>query len=603
MYTQAEASRLRENVERLTGVILPQNIKCEKAPGLCVSVTAEGGSIAAEDLSALSRGFFLAARAVKENTLPLNVKQERHFHSVGAMVDMSRGAVMTVGAVKRYINELSALGMNFLMLYTEDTYEVPEYPYFGYLRGRYTQDELREIDAYAEGMGVELVPCIQTLAHLAQFLQWQDARKLADQPDVLLADDEDVYRFIEAEIAAVSGCIRSRRIHIGMDEAHGIGLGRYMEKHGIQDRFSILNRHLNRVMEICRKYHYEPMMWSDMFFRLGSKINDYYDMEADIPQSVIDMIPKDLEMCYWDYYHTDEAFYDKMLTEHAKMGKSTVFAGGNWTWTGFLPHLKKTLATMRPALKACAKHNIDTVFATLWGDDGAETDAFLASGMMPLFSESCWQGAECSMDEVKRMSECLTGMSFEAYEAYGDFYPDNFALAPGKGLIWCDPLYPMMNYGDESFDQIIERSFMAKQKLRNYTEEHLECRYADTLFGVVIAKATLCRDLREKYLEKDRAWLTELVEETIPGLVEMYNELMQLHRELWNRDMKRFGWEVISLRYGATKGRLEDAADEIADYLAGRRDSIPELDVLPLPASRNGGAQRYHEFAVPSAWM
>ena len=63
----------------------------------------------------------------------------------------------------------------------------------------------------------------------------------------------------------------------------------------------------------------------------------------------------------------------------------------------------------------------------------------------------------------------------------------------------------MMNYGDESFDQIIERSFMAKQKLRNYTEEHLECRYADALFGVVIAKAVLCRDLREKYLEKDRA--------------------------------------------------------------------------------------------------
>ena len=153
MYTQAEASRLRENVERLTGVILPQNIRCEKAPGLCVSVTAEGGSIAAEDLSALSRGFFLAARAVKENTLPLNVKQERHFHSVGAMVDMSRGAVMTVGAVKRYINELSALGMNFLMLYTEDTYEVPEYPYFGYLRGRYTQDELREILCGEHGRG------------------------------------------------------------------------------------------------------------------------------------------------------------------------------------------------------------------------------------------------------------------------------------------------------------------------------------------------------------------------------------------------------------------------------------------------------------------
>ena len=46
--------------------------------------------------------------------------------------------------------------------YTEDTYEVEGQPYFGAYRGKYTKDEIKELDAYASMFGVELVPCIQT---------------------------------------------------------------------------------------------------------------------------------------------------------------------------------------------------------------------------------------------------------------------------------------------------------------------------------------------------------------------------------------------------------------------------------------------------------
>ena len=35
---------------------------------------------------------------------------------------------------------------NALMLYTEDTYTVKNEKYFGYLRGRFTADELRELE-------------------------------------------------------------------------------------------------------------------------------------------------------------------------------------------------------------------------------------------------------------------------------------------------------------------------------------------------------------------------------------------------------------------------------------------------------------------------
>ena len=91
---------------------------------------------------------------------------------LGIMLDCSRNGVLTVPSGKRYIDILSRLGYNCLMLYTEDTYEIPEQPYFGYLRGRYTPKELKELDSYAREKGIELIPCIQTLAHLNTIVRW-----------------------------------------------------------------------------------------------------------------------------------------------------------------------------------------------------------------------------------------------------------------------------------------------------------------------------------------------------------------------------------------------------------------------------------------------
>lgn len=68
------------------------------------------------------------------------------------------------------------------------------------------------------------------------------------------------------------------------------------------------------------------------------------------------------------------------------MGKEVVFAGGIWTWSGLLPHVKRTNATAYPALRACLKTGVQTVLATCWGDDGAETDYRLALHQLPIFS-------------------------------------------------------------------------------------------------------------------------------------------------------------------------------------------------------------------------
>ena len=84
---------------------------------------------------------------------------------LGTMLDCSRNAVPSVETVKKWISITADMGYNALMLYTEDTYEITGEPYFGYGRGRYSKAELKELNAYAQARGMELLPCIQPLAH------------------------------------------------------------------------------------------------------------------------------------------------------------------------------------------------------------------------------------------------------------------------------------------------------------------------------------------------------------------------------------------------------------------------------------------------------
>ena len=144
----------------------------------------------------------------------------------GLMVDCSRNAVMNLTALKRFVKVISALGYDTLMLYTEDTYEVDGEPYFGHQRGRFSKAELKEADAFCRENGVELIPCIQTLAHLNAMFKWVNRYgAINDTADILLADDDRTYELIDKIFATLSECFTTRKIHIGMDEAYMVGLG------------------------------------------------------------------------------------------------------------------------------------------------------------------------------------------------------------------------------------------------------------------------------------------------------------------------------------------------------------------------------------------
>ena len=149
----------------------------------------------------------------------------------GAMLDMSRNGVMKVEQVKKIAQMLAAFGYNTLLLYTEDTYEVDGEPYFGLFRGRYSKEELKELDCFCLSIGIELIPCIQTLAHLNQIFIWAVYHDhIHDTGDVLLVEEERTYQLLDRMFKTLRECFSSDRIHIGLDEATQLGRGRYEMK-------------------------------------------------------------------------------------------------------------------------------------------------------------------------------------------------------------------------------------------------------------------------------------------------------------------------------------------------------------------------------------
>ena len=334
------------------------------------------------------------------------------FEHFGTMLDCSRNAVFTVPALKRWIDLTADLGYNTLMLYTEDTYEVEGQPYFGHFRGRYSREELQEIDAYAKEKRMELIPCIQTLAHLNALMRWPMYQAIRDTDDILLAEDERTYQLVEDIFRSLAASFTSRLVNIGMDEAHMVGLGRYLDEHGFTDRAKILVRHLSRVAEIAAKYGFECLMWGDMFFRLAAH-GQYYAEEVNVTDEIRAMIPDNVRLVYWDYYSQDQKKYSRMMAAHNRIKEGCWFAGGLWTWSGFAPHNYFSLNTVREGFRGIKKQGTKDVFLTFWGDNGGECSPF---AMLPsLFYASELAKGNDDLSAVKAAFKEKYGIGFDQF--------------------------------------------------------------------------------------------------------------------------------------------------------------------------------------------
>ena len=554
--------------------------KCDEE-GLTVSRLDKQFTIKYQKTSDLFKALGLISLYGNEIT---QIHQRKRTESLGYLVDTARNAVPKPETLKELFIRLAAFGYDRVYFYCEDTMQIENEPFYGHLRGRYSFDELREIDAYAYELGIEVVPCIQTLAHLNCLFKWNEYAQCNDTADILLIDCDRTYQLINNIFSTISHCFRSKHVHIGMDEAYLVGRGKHMDMYGYEEKHDLLKRHIDMVMNIADKYGFSAEIWSDMYFR--EAFGGYYTAEGQLPDEICKEIPKNVGLVYWDYWNRDEKVIDNMFQNHMKTGNEISFAGGAWKWSGWNASTRMAFVVGRKMFDACTKYNVKNISLTAWSDDGAEASLFSAIPSIILYAQYAY-GQGTDDETVSAILERFCGVSLEEYcVADLDFFngiKDEsyiFGVLP-KILLYNDPLSPFYDGVLQEYDitDKIKECATRLRAIKGGTEkEREEFEILALLCDILEIKWNLGLRLRAAYQHNEFSFLKNIVNADIPQLISKLSAFKESFYYRWTRENKSNGFGTQDLRIGGLVERLRTVQILVNAYLDGKISEIYELE-------------------------
>lgn len=562
-------------------------LSCEKGTdGLTVTKSDGKAHIAYEKEVEFFRG--IATLLTKADEEAFTLHEKAHFTFNGEMLDNSRNSVLNMKTAKEIIMYSALFGLDNILLYNEETFEVPEDPYFGYMRMGYTKADVRELNDFAKPFGVSIIPCIQTLAHMNQTLRWLSHWEITDVGDILLVGEEKTYELIENIIKSWRDCVDTDMINIGMDEAALLGRGKYLDQHGYRPPFELMCEHLERVIAICKKYNFKPMMWSDMFFSITG--GHYYD-SGEIDPRLLELVPEDVILGYWDYGAMDKETYDRQIKKHLAFKNRVAFVGGAWKWSGFAPSIDHSLRVSKLALEACRENGIDMVMTTAWGDNGAEASEMTILPILALYAELSY--TEENVDaKISAKLKALTGYTLDEFCALCKpnqpiaEEPSRPYVNPSKYLFFQDPMMGIFDWHvAEHFPQFYAdcAAELAALATRGGKFSYIFDNLAK-LCAVLELKSNLGVNMKAAYDADDKAALRTIADETIPDLLGRIEVFYEAFRGQWYTESRPGGFDTQDLRIGGLKQRLLNTQRTLRAYVNGEIEAISELKITRLPA-------------------
>lgn len=509
--------------------------------------------------------------SVKDGVHVIDAKVSR----LGLMVDCSRNAVLKPNMVKRLICVLVMAGYDYLELYTEDTYELPDEPYFGYKRGRYSEAELKEIVAFADLFDMEMVPCIQTLAHLKRLANWMPYFAHMDIDDILLVGDERTYNLIRKCLRFCKEVFHTKRINIGGDEAYNLGLGKYREKNGIRPKHDIYLEHMKKVFEICKEEGFEPEFWADGLYRTKESERENKQLFDGTQTPIVWMYG----YSFMKGFVTNKDLTKEYLHRIRDYAGKVMYTGTFFKFLGYAPYNEYSYRAMDEYFAAVEECKVDHVMMTAWGDDGNECSVY---AVMP----SIWYAANklfpCDVD-LSALIEMVSGYSKEEWELCDKLN----TIRPGldtmcnaaRYMLHNDFLLGLLdaNTPDDAgaiFEKLLPKFEELSQRDSQFA--YLFASY-EALCRVLICKATYGKRLRYAYQNGDKETLRKMIDELAEIKVDMQT-FYDVYRSQWMKENKDFGFEVIDVRVGGLIARVDTVTKLLNDYLSGRIEKIYELE-------------------------
>jgi len=216
------------------------------------------------------------------------IQDKPRFPWRGLLIDAGRH-FEPVAVIKRQLDAMAAVKLNVLHFHlSEDqgfrveSRKFPRLHELGSDGDYYTQDQLRDLVAYAADRGIRVVPEFDMPGHVTSWVvaypdlasapgPYQMERRFGVFDAAFDPTRESTYRFIEGFIGEMVKVFPDPYWHIGGDENNGKqwaanpAIQSFMEKHKIKDAHALQTYFNQRLLEILKKHKRRMMGWDEIF--------------------------------------------------------------------------------------------------------------------------------------------------------------------------------------------------------------------------------------------------------------------------------------------------------------------------------------------------
>ena len=217
----------------------------------------------------------------------VSIQDEPRFPWRGLMIDSSRHFI-PLEVIKRNIDGLEAVKMNVFHWHLSDnqgfrveSHKLPKLQENGSDGLYYTQEEIRDVIAYARDRGVRVMPEFDMPGHSTAWFvgypelasgkgPYQIARKWGVFDPAMDPTNEKTYKFLNELIGEMAKLFPDQFFHIGGDEVNGKewdanpNIQAFMQAHGIKNNEGLQAYFSQHVQDLVVKHGKTPVGWDEI---------------------------------------------------------------------------------------------------------------------------------------------------------------------------------------------------------------------------------------------------------------------------------------------------------------------------------------------------
>ncbi|MHA1715607.1 MAG: family 20 glycosylhydrolase [Promethearchaeota archaeon] len=307
----------------------------------------------------------------------------------GLVDDISRGQRPTLDNLKKFIRILSLSKQNVHVLYIEDVYYFKSHPKIGENRGRLTDKDLMELQAYAKEWFITIIPGVEMLGHMENILLDPDYIKYAEFPGAhcLNITDPETKKFVRALLKDVASAFETSVFAPICDESSDFGLGKskaYVESAGYGQ--ALAEWYLFLVEEL-RKLGKDVVIFA-------------HDIIIKYPEALKAVQKANVLIYYWKYVNKKKYKGMSKLTKRFKLdviGGPAVF-----DWSRHYPYNEYAEVNMIEMGKDGLSRGARGLVTTKWGDFGNENFRDNIFYGLHINGQASWSPRKSNVGQIKK---------------------------------------------------------------------------------------------------------------------------------------------------------------------------------------------------------